>query len=119
MPRTVDRIVEFHRSEAEYWRETTERCAAAASLIEEQLSVLHNPGVPPEPPVGTRFDDTNGQAPGMKPGELIWDLRNDGWRCCRLDCPNCPSMWSDVYKYALPQSVSRVIPGSDVTLGES
>lgn len=103
-------IAAFYRAEAVYWRETAERNAAAATLIEEQLDVLRNPGVPPEPPVGTRFYDPTGELTLEHDGP-IWEHRDAGWYCCRVDCPNCPAVWFDVYEYALPSNVGRVLPG--------
>jgi hypothetical protein len=93
---------ELLRAEVAFWTDRAEKALELLRQIQSQAAEGFVE-VPPEPPVGTKFLDLD--------GEVTWERDGFGWHCRRDDCDNCPASWFEAYEWdAYRPDLRRVLP---------
>lgn len=87
---------------AAHWRARAEHLQSILRTAASDTAASDT--TPPEPPPGAQV--IGNASPG-------WRRLADGWHCARVDCPNCPAEWAEVWERTASGRDARVVLTAD------
>lgn len=92
---------DFYTREAAYWKGEAFRLQDILNQIIDVAKMRRDSGVPPEPPVGTKF---------FHGTVIVWEHTHAGWSCLDQTCRHCPTDWQEAYEFGIDRKSTRVLP---------